>query len=137
MNDYHDSDTLQEIRKSLAESQSFKDSLADHSIKSAIMLSNIVRYIKLALAIIIIVSYLFFDYNPKILIIIAIILLLISPYGFMHNFLQELIKYNTSTLEYSQKLNAEETNYALTQINDKIKILENKIDILTTKSDSN
>ena len=89
-------------------------------IEWAQRLARFVQFSKIFLAIIIVASYF---YLPEFLIeilAIALIVTLIVPQGFMHNFLQCLIEYNTSTLEDRIVLNSRETDLFLRKIDEKI-----------------
>ena len=52
----------------------------------------------------------------------------------MHIFLQELLEYNTSTLEKRQILNAKEDNTHFKRIDEKLKVIERDLEILSEKS---
>jgi len=58
------------------------------------------------------------------------LVVLIFPFDFYHLFIEKLIEYNAQTLEGRQKLNAVDTNKELTNLNKRLKILEDSLDAL-------
>ena len=117
---------LDELKQSIKIAEECRYSGTEGSIKLAMQLTNIVRYIKMFLAIVIVATYFSFPEYLNILFLLAIVLLLVSPYGFMHNFIQELIEYNTCKIEDRQRLNAAESNHYFAQFDERLRKLEAK-----------
>lgn len=87
-----------------------KNSHLVNEIQTAMNLSGWVKLIKVALAIIVVLSYFFFKDWLLEIIVLSVVFSLIIPLGFFDVFIQKLLEYNTQTLEDRQVLNANQAN---------------------------
>mgnify|MGYP005750409087 CR=1 FL=1 len=97
-----------------------KNSHLESEIQTAMNLSGWAKFIKVALAILVVLSYFFFKDWLIEIIVIAVVVALIFPLGFFDVFIQKLLEYNTQTIEERQILNANEANNHFEKIYKKI-----------------
>lgn len=89
-------------------------------VSSAKRYCVVTTVIKILLAIIIAIAY-FIESSWLIeLVVLAVVFSLLLPLGFYGAFIENLIEYNTSTLEDRVLLNANEANEALTKMHEKV-----------------
>ncbi|HCU65188.1 MAG TPA: hypothetical protein DF774_05435 [Rheinheimera sp.] len=82
----------------------------ESDIQSALKLCGWVKFLKIVLALLVLLSYFFFpDWLGK-LIVISVVISLVLPLGFFDVFIQKLLEYNTQKTEERQTLNAKEAN---------------------------
>lgn len=82
----------------------------ESDIQSALKLFGWVKFLKIVLALFVVLSYFFFPYWLGELIVISVVIFLVFPLGFFDVFIQKLLEYNTQKTEERQILNAKEAN---------------------------
>jgi len=97
-----------------------KNSHLENEIQTAMNLSGWTKFIKVALAILVVLSYFFFKDLLIEIIVISVVFSLIIPLGFFDVFIQKLLEYNTQTIEERQILNANQANEHFEKIYNKI-----------------
>lgn len=82
----------------------------ESDIQSAVKLCSWVKYLKITLSLLVLLSYFFFsDWLIEVM-VVALIFSLILPMGFFDVFIQKLLEYNNQKLEERQLLNSTEAN---------------------------
>lgn len=97
-----------------------KNSHLENEIQTAMNLSGWAKFIKVTLAILVVLSYFFFKDWLIEIIVISVVFSLIIPLGFFDVFIQKLLEYNTQTVEDRQILNANQANEHFEKIYNKI-----------------
>lgn len=100
-----------------------KDSL-ESDIRLAMRFSHAFKIARALAGGAVIGSYFFY---PEVLLgalTVAVVLLVFFPLGFFDVFIQKLLEYNTSLLEERASLNAREANEALSDFEERIRMLE-------------
>lgn len=82
----------------------------ESDIQSALKLCRWVKLIKIVLALLVVLSYIFSPEWLEDLIVISVIVSLVFPLGFFDVFIQKLLEYNTQKTEDRQILNVKEAN---------------------------
>jgi len=103
------------------------ETLLTGDIKSALNLFNLVKWLKIVIAIIISAAYF---YNASWLhdvLTFSVVLILIIPLGFFGTFIQKLLEYNTQLMEERQTLNANEANEHFTKVFSEIELLKEQV----------
>jgi len=79
-------------------------------IKLAMRMAVTVKVIKIILAALLVLAYLYESSWSHEILVISVIISLVLPLGFFDVFIQKLLEYNTQKLEKRQVLNAQEAN---------------------------
>lgn len=82
----------------------------ESDIQSALKLYGWMKFLKIVLALLVVLSYFFFPDWLGELIVISVVISLVLPLGFFDVFIQKLLEYNTQRTEERQILNAKEAN---------------------------
>lgn len=82
----------------------------ESDIQSALKLYGWVKLLKIALALLVVLSYFFFPGWLLEFIVVSVVISLVLPLGFFDVFIQKLLEYNTQKTEERQILNAKEAN---------------------------
>lgn len=100
--------------------RNLEDEMFTGDIKSAILFATVVKWLKVTLAIAVLLAYFTGTSWLIDVIVISVVASLILPLGFFDVFIQRLLEYNTRKLESRQILNATEANRHFEQIYKKL-----------------
>ncbi|WP_299595646.1 hypothetical protein [uncultured Microbulbifer sp.] len=104
------------------------ENLKKEEIESALIWYRVMKWVKVALAIILVWAY-FADFRwLSEILYISVILLLFLPLGFFDTFISELLEYNTGAIEKRQLLNANEANEHFSAVFERVKSLEEQVE---------
>ena len=109
----------------------FKETLMTEEIKSALKVCSVTKTIRIILALVICVSYVYADKWIIDAVLISLLFLLLFTLSFFGVFIQKLLEYNTQKMEERISLNADETNKALSDAFDEIEKLKEQIKKIT------
>ena len=90
--------------------RNLKEEMLTGDIKSAMSFASVSKWLKVILAIVVVLAYFTDSAWLTEVIVISVVVSLILPLGFFDVFIQKLLEYNTQKIEERQILNATEAN---------------------------
>lgn len=103
------------------------ESLLTGDIETASTFFKIIHGVKMLLAVAICYAYFTNETWLIDIIVVAIVLALVSPFGFFGVFIQKLIAYNMHCMEERQLLNANEANMHFRKVFEEVEVLKEQI----------
>ena len=112
---------------------SFIDITATNEIDLSLKYTRIVKWGKILLAVCLCAIYFLKKEMLVDFLVLSSIVCLMLPLGFFDVFIQKLLEYNTRKVEERQILNAGEANHHFERSSTRIKLLEERIELLEEK----